>query len=92
MSPDGARTPSIMQERNTMMKAVKWVDEVVMYADENLHKIDLQDEYNIRFMGADHKGKKHHPIKAKIIYISRDHDYSSTNIKKRCHERWLQDT
>lgn len=71
-------------ERAEILKAIKYIDEVWSYPDEKtLYELDLDSVYNIRFMGADHKKKKHHPVKAKIIYISRNHKYSTTNLRNK---------
>ena len=67
-----------------IVKELKPVDLVLLYSDDKvLHALDKSDLIDIRFMGEDHKGRKHHPIKAKVVYISRNHDYSSSNIRKR---------
>jgi len=73
------------EERMEMVRELKSVDSVILYSDDKvLYKLDECSPYiHIRFMGEDHKGKKHHPIKAKIVYISRKHDYSSTDFRKR---------
>lgn len=77
------------QERMEMVKSIKGVDEVLLYPDDEVLRIlDKKNplKIDIRFMGADHRGKKHHKINAKIIYISRNHDYSSTKLRKRIYE------
>ncbi len=75
------------KERVELVRGVKGVGQVLMYSDdETLFRMDAGNSYwNIRFMGADHKGK-HHFIKATIIYVSRDHSYSSANLRKKIWE------
>jgi len=84
------------QERVEMLDPIEWIASVGTYKDdEALYKIDkLGKAYrpnrfgkpyrcriDVRFMGEDHNPS--HPIKAKVIKISRDHDYSTTAIKAR---------
>jgi len=99
MNPTGKEPIYSWQERVEMLKSIKWIEEIGVYKDDkDLYELDklgkiyrpnktsgkaYRDDIDVRFMGADHK-EVHHPIKAKVIKISRDHDYSSTSIKERC--------
>lgn len=77
-----------IEERVGQVKAIKWVDEVVVYETES----DLLDylsknknSIHIRFVGADWRGK---PFTGKslgieIQYNSRTHGYSSSELRKR---------
>ena len=70
-----------LQERYLMLRANRFVDAVMIYdAESELYAIDawLPD---IRFMGIDHKGKKHHKICCPVMYLSGDRNYSSTKIR-----------
>ena len=72
-----------VEERRIMLEANKYVDAVLIYeSEEEVRELDkwLGD---IRFMGEDHSGGKHHYIKAKIIYTSRKHNHSSSDLRKR---------
>ena len=73
------------EERYIMLKANKFVDAIVMYESEHDSKaLDSWLPYNVRFMGADHEGKDYSDrIKKPIVYISRNHNYSSSDIRKR---------
>lgn len=74
-----------VRERTMMLLANKYVDCVLPYKTER--ELHLMDELcavtGVRFMGADHKGKKHHPIKARVVYISRNHKYSSSALREK---------
>jgi len=78
-----------LEEREIVLEGIKYIDFLYFYKTEKeLYEFDRRWGEKelfevIRFMGEDHKGKKHHPIKAKIVYISRKHDYSSTDFRKR---------
>src|SRR3990167_8243454 len=55
-----------LEERYQMLRANKWVDAIIVYsAEKELHDLDLWLP-NVRFMGIDHKGKKHHTIRCPI--------------------------
>ena len=74
-----------LEERFIMLNACKYVDMVVLYnSEQDLYKLDLWLPIDVRFMGEDHKSRKHHKINAKIVYTSRKHYYSSTNLRERC--------
>lgn len=71
-------------ERWIMLKANKYVDEIITYVtEEELQDMDNTLKVNVRFMGEDHKDKKHHWT-APVTYTPRRHNYSSTNIRERC--------
>lgn len=73
-----------LQERKIILKAIRYIDIVGFYKTEKqLQAIDKVGPYDIRFMGLDHKGEKTYPTKAKKIYISRNHKYSSSMLRKR---------
>mgnify|MGYP001572383742 CR=1 FL=1 len=75
-----------IEERYRMLRANKFVDAIVIYESEHESiALDKWFPYDVRFMGADHKGKDHSArIHKPIIYISRNHNYSSTRIRNLC--------
>lgn len=74
-----------VEERYTMLRANRYIDAVMLYEREDeLYALDLWLPIDVRFMGEDHAGREHHPIKAKLIYTTRSHDYSSTTLRRRC--------
>lgn len=75
-----------LEERYIILSAIRFVDEIIFYRTEKeLHEIDLNKDkkFNVRFMGADHQEKEHHPINAEIVYVSRNHCWSSTELRNR---------
>lgn len=77
-------------ERYIQLKSVKYVDEVIPYTDLNdcadmLKSID----WDIYFLGEDHEGKEWEnkslveSMGKNVYYLSRKHDYSSSNLKQR---------
>ena len=75
------------EERYKLLKANKFVDAIIVYDSEYDSKdMDKWLPYDIRFMGIDHKGRDHSYIKTKIHYVSRNHNYSSTELRQRIYE------
>ena len=72
-----------VEERKEILKAIKYVDDVVVYqAEETFHS--YLEDYDIRFLGSDYLDGsytgKHIPIE--IVWLGRDdHEYSSTKLK-----------
>lgn len=76
------------QERLMMTSSCKYVDEAFLYDGEvELYKFlkNNQDNIDVRIVGADHKGSPFtgDDLDIKVIFNSRDHDYSTTNIIKQ---------
>ena len=82
-------------ERYLQLKATKFVNEIIPYETEgDLLEILLSIDIDVRFIGADWKGKnftgneldgKRHSI----IYNTRDHCFSSSNLRKKIYESTL---
>ena len=76
-------------ERFIQLRAVKWVDEIIPYANiDSDRNMFFSLHYDVYFLGADHKNHKWEmseeieKMKKEIFYLDRNHDYSSTRIKK----------
>ena len=76
-------------ERFMQLRAVKWVDEIIPYQNINSDSdMFISLEYDIYFLGDDHKNEdwemKEQIIESgkEIFYLKRNHNYSSTKIKK----------
>lgn len=77
-------------ERYMQLRAVKWIDEVIPYYDINDAATMIKSViFDIYFLGEDHKGKDWEnkelvtSLGKEIIYLPRQHDFSSTNLKIR---------
>ena len=91
--PDKNKPIQSYEERITMVKAIRWVDEVVLYnTEEELYKLlqDLKPE--LRIIGADWKGKAFtgFDLPIKVAFNSRDHGYSSSELRARVMNAELQ--
>ena len=74
------------KERLGLVSSIKFVDEVRSYTTES-SLIDLLKKINpdVRILGADHKGKHFtgYELNIKCIFNSRDHGYSTSELRKR---------
>ena len=75
-----------VEERKEILYAIKYVDDVVVYQAEETFLSYLKD-YEIRFLGTDYLGGGYsgRNIPISIVWLSRDHDYSSTRMKTKIH-------
>ena len=81
--PHKLKPVQTVEERKEILKAIKYVDDVVVYQAEETFLSYLED-YDIRFLGSDYLDGsytgKHIPIE--IVWLGRDdHEYSSTKLK-----------
>ena len=81
-----------VEERELMLRAIKWVDDVVLYETEaDLVALLERLHPDVRIIGADYIGKdftgKHLGIP--IHYNKRDHGWSSTHFLHRLRECWV---
>lgn len=83
-----------IEERYEMILGCKYIDEIFIYENEKQLYEFLRDfDWDIRILGSDWEGKEYtgHDINNGEIYFhKRDHNYSSTDIRKRIYERELK--
>lgn len=89
-NPEGKEPIQSIYERYIQLKALADVDEIIPYnGKKDLELLTLSLNYNIRFLGEDYRGKvwdgQKNEIKLgkKIIYLSRKHYLSSSELKER---------
>ena len=84
-----------LEERMIQLEACKYIDKIIVYKTEvGLYELLKKLKPDIRFMGADWKNRPNYSRDRlpdmKVIYNSRDHNYSTTNLRKRvlkaCHK------
>ena len=85
-----------VEERMIQVEAVKHVDEVVIYETEaDLYVLLKSLAPDVRILGADHKGKNFtgRDLKIKNYFNSREHNYSTSELRKRIYfeerEKWM---
>ena len=73
-------------EREIQLRAVRYVDEIIIYETEaDLLSLLKNLNPDVRIIGEDHKGKKYtgHELQIEIYFNSRDHNWSSSDFRKR---------
>jgi len=78
-----------LEERKEILRAIKYVDDIVVYQAEDTFLSYLED-YDVRFLGDDYKdgsytGKE---LSIKIVFVDRSHDYSTTELKRKIVKSW----
>jgi len=75
-----------VEERMIRLQACKYVDKIITYDRESdLYNILKELKPDVRFLGEDWK-EKHFTgddLPIKVIFNSRNHNYSSSNLRKR---------
>jgi len=75
-----------LKERRIQLEGCKYVDEIITYTtEEDLYKKIKRTPLDLRIIGADWKGKQFtgYDLPIKVYYNSRDHGYSSTELRER---------
>ena len=73
-------------ERIILVKSNKWVDEVVLYdTEDDLRRLLSLRRPDVRILGDDWIKKPYtgHDLPIKVVFVERDHGYSSTNLRHR---------
>ena len=86
--PNKKKPVETVEERMIRLEGCKYVDKIIIYTDEvDLYNLLKKLNPDIRFMGADWKGKPNYSRdklpEMKVIYNNRNHNYSSSNLRKR---------
>jgi len=87
--PEKHKPIQTLEERLIQVGACKWVDDVIIYRTEDqlVELIKLVNPH-IRFLGEDWKDKEFtgKDLPVKVVFNSRKHNYSTTNLIKRVKE------
>ncbi len=81
-----------LKERKIQLKAVKYIDKIIIYdTEEDLYNILKDIKPNIRILGYDYLNKNFtgDDLDIKIYYHKRNHNYSSTNLRKKINHKSL---
>jgi len=84
--PEKQKPVETLEERQIRLEGCKYVDEIVTYNTEaELYKLLQELSPDVRFVGADHKDKPFtgDDLPIHVIFNSREHNFSSTNLKNR---------
>ena len=73
-------------ERKEILQSLKYVDDVIRYTyEEQLYDLLKVGEFDVRFLGDDYVGKPFtgDDLNIPVYYHERDHDYSSSDLRKK---------
>ena len=72
-----------VEDRKEILRAIKYVDDIVVYYAEETFLSYLKD-YEVRFLGSDYMDGSYtgKDIAIDVIFLNRDHDYSTTKLKE----------
>jgi glycerol-3-phosphate cytidylyltransferase len=94
--PDTKGKPTqSLPERLVQLEAIRWVDDVKIYqTEQELIEWLTLESFDVRIIGADYKGKSftgdHLPID--VVFNSRDHAFSTTELRQRVAQNSRPDT
>jgi len=72
-----------LEDRKEILRAIKYVDDIVVYYAEETFLSYLKD-YEVRFLGSDYLDGSYtgKDIAIDVVFLNRDHDYSTTKLKE----------
>jgi glycerol-3-phosphate cytidylyltransferase len=85
--PHKLKPVQTLYERIEILKSIKYIDNVITYQEEETF-LSYLDSYDVRFLGDDYKDGSYtgRDKDIKIIFVSRDHGYSTTKLKTKIYE------
>lgn len=84
--PEKHKPVESVEERKIRLQGCKYVDKIITYDTEgDLYNLLKELKPDVRFIGEDWKGKHFtgDDLPIKVIFNSRDHQYSSTELRNR---------
>ena len=78
------------EERKIQIEGCKYVDEIIEYSTEkDLYELLKKINPDVRILGTDWKNKEYtgYDLSIDIHWHNRDHDYSTSNLRKRIFEK-----
>lgn len=93
--PEKNRPVMSLEERLTILRGVRYIDDVIVYETESdLYELlkALSPDNTVRIVGADWRGKKFTgwDLPIPVVFNSRGHHYSTSELRKRVYEREKQ--
>jgi glycerol-3-phosphate cytidylyltransferase len=82
-----------LADRKEILRAIKYIDDIVVYqSEETFHWYLESGEYNLRFLGDDYADGSYTGvgIGIPIVFINRDHGYSTTKLKGQIYTSYLE--
>lgn len=90
--PDTKNRPIMnIEERKIILRGIKYIDEIFVYdTEEDLYNVLKENKLNVdvRILGVEYKGKQFtgHDLPMPVYFNSRDHGYSTTELRQRVYE------
>lgn len=84
--PHKLKPVQTVEERKEILKAIRYVDDIVVYQEEDTFLSYLESGlYDVRFLGEDYNDGSYtgKDIDISIIFVDRSHDYSTTKFKNK---------
>lgn len=85
--PDTKNEPiQTLKERKIQLKAIKYIDEIIIYnSEKELYELLQKIKPNIRILGSDYINEPFtgDDLNIEIYYHQRTHNYSSSNLRER---------
>ena len=78
-----------LEERRIILEGIRYVDEIIVYHNEvELYELLKKIKPDIRIIGEDWRGKQFtgHDLPMEIYFNSRNHNFSTTELRKRIAE------
>ena len=84
--PEKNKPIQSFEERKIQLEAVRYVDEIIIYETEkDLYELIKKINPDVRILGSDYKSISTYTgfdLGTKIYYHERNHNYSSTNLRR----------
>jgi glycerol-3-phosphate cytidylyltransferase len=76
-----------LEERKEILRSIKYVDDIITYQTEE-EFLSYLEKYDVRFLGDDYKDGSYtgRDIDIGIVFVNRNHGYSTTKLKTRIYE------
>jgi len=87
--PEKNKPIETVEERMIRLQGCKYVDKILTYdTEKDLYNLLKELRPDIRFLGADWKGKRFtgDNLPIKVIFNSRSHNFSSSGLRKRIND------
>ena len=84
--PNKLKPVQTVEERKEILKAIKYVDDIVVYQSEDTFLWYLESgDYHVRFLGDDYNDGSYtgKDIDISIVFVDRSHEYSTTKLKNK---------
>ncbi|HYC82950.1 MAG TPA: adenylyltransferase/cytidyltransferase family protein [Candidatus Paceibacterota bacterium] len=81
-----------LEERRILLEANRYVDEIILYkTEEDLYELLQKLPIDVRFVGADWKGKEFTgcELPIPVFFNSRNHSYSTSELRERVYKAEL---